>query len=251
MKIFYFFKSVLTPIKQGEILKFSIKTLTFLLALYSSINSIEIQAIEQSLNDQLKEKPLNQASLHASCRSCRRLFEGLQGPTGPTGPAGSDGLGVVTGIYADAFLQQNLNEGPTSFPLFPSPIVFNNLNAANGVDTSQLLSNGSMIIQSPGDYLITYYVYGNHRQVTSPPPLEPTFISLILTRALTTTIVPETTIGNNAKDPTILASGQIILNLQVGDTLQLSAIETFIPISLQSLATEPLKIASLTVYKLN
>jgi hypothetical protein len=173
----------------------------------------------------------------------RHGHKGHQGQNGPNGPAGANGLVVISDIYADAFFQQDANSGPTTFTVANGAIKFNQVNHVNGVDTSQLLSNGAFVIQSAGKYLVSYNVYASFN-ITKPPAI-PAYIAVLVNGTAATPSI----VGTVIRDPTLQMSGEIILNLNVNDTVQIAPRNQDL-LSLASLPTEPLKIASLTIQKL-
>lgn len=170
---------------------------------------------------------------------------GERGTRGKPGVLGANGFQLISGVYADAFFKQNASSGPTTFSVTNGPIIFNELNQSNGVDTSQLLSNGKFIIESAGDYLISYNVYASFNTPKPHGSQIPAYIGLLVDG----NVMPETIVGTAVGDPTLQMSGQVILNLNPNDYVQVAPFDEDLK-SIVSLPTDSLKIASLTIQKL-
>lgn len=233
-----------------------LRILIALTALLSLITpSLMMHALDTRANSvganmpQFFRHPHNQSSFDYSDASCCSSISCLRGPRGSTGPQGDPGISrsIIDGIYAHAFYQQEAGANSTTFNP-GDPIIFNQITQARGVDTSQLTTNGSFIIQSAGDYLVSYYFYGDNNSGNTN--LVPVYISLLLNG----TIVTQSIVGIAAKasqGPLLPMSGKLILHFNTGDVIQLEAIGANSISSASSPESDSIKIASLTIRKLS
>lgn len=202
------------------------KMLIAITALVTPLSAIQID------DHQFIIQTLTASQISKTC-SCK-----LRGPIGPKGPTGPNGQVIVSSVYADALF---LLPEDSEFITFNTndPIIFTQVTRANGVNTT---TPGSFIIESEGDYLITYYINGTN----------PGFGSIYIALVLNGSPVEESRIGTRLGSTIIITlSGETILHLVAGDVLQLAPDNGSTIITLSSPSDQPLKIASLTIEKVN
>lgn len=222
-----------------------LRTLVAIVALANA--STELQALAQNQPSIFKSHDEKECCEGPRGHEGERGKEGKKGKRGRRGIPGTTVQNVMTnGVYAHAFLQQDPESNGQNLPL-NSPIIFNQLTQAQGVDTSLTLTNGSFMIQSAGDYLISYYIYAD--DIFAPG-------NVYLTVLLNGSHIEQSVVGNFVNSqvfpgPVIPISGKMILHLNAGDMLQLEVIGTNIATTLPSDGTDPLKVASLTIQKLS
>jgi hypothetical protein len=91
---------------------------------------------------------------HSSHRGPR----GHRGKRGHTGTVGTQGESVA-GIYAHGYYLLPAGSGSTTFT-FGQPIIPNTVGLAEGITTSSVTTTGEFIVQTAGNYQVSYFVYG-------------------------------------------------------------------------------------------